>query len=388
MSSRTLLKLGKSKCGQGSGDQKFIPAVDPEIVQTLASKSNRLASLYKDVSWPMFAIPPYGLGYPSDVTQSSYYPSGNLSEAEISSISKLLELKGIYPENTRISQEADLKYTVHVASVQPGEPRSFPLDSGKTIQIVGGDHAANLASVCSELSQAATYAANDTQKGFLSDYVNSYQTGNLDQYRDSLRLWVKDKAPRVENIFGFVEPYRDPYGVRAEFEGLVAIVDDEETRLLRKLVDNSSKFIRRLPWAVGEENDGKGPFEKHLFEPPDFSSIHSRFSFSSDIRRGMLTTSSACLLLEHHLPRDQPAQRQCRLLLLAKLTDRLSSTTTSAKKRASRTSSSPTACASNPRPCNTPSFTLPKPTYSRSTSSTRTTGGSSCTSCSATAPAR
>ena len=85
--------------------------------------------------------------------------------------------------------------------------------------------------------------------------------------------------PRVENIFGYVEPYRDPYGIRAEFEGLVAISDPEETRALTKLVEHSATFIRRLPWADGDslENDGKGPFEKALFEPPDFTSIHSTY---------------------------------------------------------------------------------------------------------------
>ena len=281
--------------------------MDPKVVQALASKSDRLASLYKGISGPMFAIPPYGLGYSSDTAQSSYYPSGNLDEAEISNISKLLELEGIYPENTRISKQDDLNYTVHIASFESSKPRSFPLDSGKTVHIVGGDHAAELANICSELSLAATYAANDTQKGFLLAYVDSFRTGSLDQYRDSLRLWVKDKAPRVENIFGFVEPYRDPYGIRAEFEGLVAIADDEETILLGKLVDNSAKFIRRLPWAVGEENDGKGPFEKRLFEPPDFSSIHSRFK-NSGIVGIMLMTASACILFEHYLPGNQLAQ--------------------------------------------------------------------------------
>ena len=92
----------------------------------------------------------------------------------------------------------------------------------------------------------------------------------------------------LENIFGFVEPYRDPYGTRAEFEGLVAISDTEETKALTKLVENSATFIKKLPWAEGtKENDGKGPFEKALFEPPDFASIHSmydpvRFDFSAD----------------------------------------------------------------------------------------------------------
>ncbi|KAG8422723.1 hypothetical protein J3459_010108 [Metarhizium acridum] len=92
-------------------------------------------------------------------------------------------------------------------------------------------------------------------------------------YRMSQRPRVRDRAPRVENIFGFVEPYRDAQGIRADFEAPVAIADDSETRLFAELVDNSAKFIRRLPWAT-PENDDKGPLERSLFEPPDFSSIH------------------------------------------------------------------------------------------------------------------
>lgn len=148
------------------------------------------------------------------------------------------------------------------------------------MRIVQGDYSSDLQSVCQELLEAAKYTANDLQKRFLEKYVESFQTGSLDAYRESLLIWIKDKGPRVENIFGFVEPYRDPHGIRAEFEGLVAIADDEETMLLAKLVENSATFIRRLPWATSE-NNGKGPFEKSLFEPPDLSSIHCKRCFAS-----------------------------------------------------------------------------------------------------------
>ncbi len=62
------------------------------------------------------------------------------------------------------------------------------------------------------------------------------------------------KAPTIENIFGFVEPYRDPHGIGSEFEGLVAIANQKETELLATLVENSAKFIRRLPWATSEND--------------------------------------------------------------------------------------------------------------------------------------
>ncbi|KAJ3939178.1 uncharacterized protein N0V96_010621 [Colletotrichum fioriniae] len=111
--------------------------------------------------------------------------------------------------------------------------------------------------MCVELTQAADFASNELQRVFIEEYVESFRTGNLAKYRDSLRNWVKDKAPEIENIFGFVEPYRDPHGIRAEFEGLVAIADAAETRKLTRLVDNSTQFIRKLPWT-SPENDGKG----------------------------------------------------------------------------------------------------------------------------------
>jgi hypothetical protein len=49
-------------------------------------------------------------------------------------------------------------------------------------------------------------------------------------------------------------------------------VDSEEAKVLTL---ESTKFIRRLPWAQGtHENNEKGPFERDLFEPPDFTSVH------------------------------------------------------------------------------------------------------------------
>lgn len=114
------------------------------------------------------------------------------------------------------------------------------------------------------------------QQQIIVKYLQSFRTGDMEAYKDSQRIWVKDKNPTVETILGFVEPYRDPYGVRAEFEGVVGIVDPNETKVLTTLTQNSTKFIGRLPWTQGyggDENRGMGPFEKDLFDPPDFTSL-------------------------------------------------------------------------------------------------------------------
>jgi dipeptidyl-peptidase III len=258
-----------------------VPLISPDVLDKVAERTPRLRELYDEVREAMFAIPPYGLGFPSHRAQSAYYPgSDTISEAEIALVSRALEEHSILSENTRIRKTVNQQnptFTVLQASI---DRDAYPVeilspDLKGTIRIQRGDHSDELSKICSCLTEAIRYAANDTQQLFLSQYIKSFQTGSLDIYRESLRTWIKDKGPRVENIFGFVEPYRDPYGIRAEFEGLVGIADIEETKDLMKLVEHSHTFIKRLPWAQGDENDGKGPFEKALFDPPDFTSIHS-----------------------------------------------------------------------------------------------------------------
>lgn len=262
-------------------------------MKKLATKSPKLKALYDEIAESMLFTPPFSLGYPGDFAQSAYYPGPCIiSKDEITLVSQALEGRSVFPENIRIRrmESAGTAFEVLQASVEKDEiAQEFSLPDSKGImRMHRGDHSQELARICSSLAAASNYAANETQRKFLAQYIESFQTGSLHAYRDSQRTWIRDKAPRVENIFGFVEPYRDPYGTRAEFEGLVAISDTEETKALTKLVENSATFIKKLPWAEGtKENDEKGPFEKALFEPPDFASIHSMYDpvqlyFSAD----------------------------------------------------------------------------------------------------------
>ncbi|KAK6209163.1 hypothetical protein LQW54_006617 [Pestalotiopsis sp. IQ-011] len=262
--------------------------MSPEILENLSSKSAQLSSLHAQFKNQIFSMPPYSLGFPSGTAQSSYYTGKPISKDEIAFVSNVLEEKSIFPENTRIHKSGDQKYEILQASVEsPAKATTLTTSKGfVSIQITQGDHNSELSQICEHLAKATENASNDTQRKFLQQYIQSFRTGDLEVYRDSQKTWISDKAPIVENIFGFVEPYRDPYGIRAEFEGLVAIADPHETLLLWRLVSQSDKFIRRLPWA-SPENNGKGPFEKALFEPPDFSSIHALAYCSSIIFPGI-----------------------------------------------------------------------------------------------------
>ena len=205
-----------------------------------------------------------------------------------------MEKHEILPENTRIHKtfvDGHCVYELLLASVEKnaGQEKITKLPGSEaSIRLVKVDHNNELLAICHSLRQAAQYTANPRQETFLDQYQRSFHTGDLEVYKESQKTWIQDTKPSVENIFGFVESYRDPSGVRAEFEGLVAISDRKETRLLTTLVEKSSKFISRLPWATGtSENNGKGPFEKCLFEPPDFTSIYALAYCSSMIFRGI-----------------------------------------------------------------------------------------------------
>lgn len=232
----------------------------------------------------MYSRRPSSLGFPSEVAQSAYYSGDErITREEIDRVSKIVESERVYPENTRIHKESQgdrIVYNVLQASIDasasPSGRRITVADSLEEILITQGDHAEALTAVSQSLKNARHYASNAQQMAVIDQYLKSFETGDIEAFKESQRLWVKDLQPTIENAFGFVEPYRDPYGTRAEFEGIVAFVDVEETRVLTKLVNSSAEFICNLPWTKNAtENNGKGHFEKELFDPPDFTSLQS-----------------------------------------------------------------------------------------------------------------
>ncbi|OBT61231.1 hypothetical protein VE03_09671 [Pseudogymnoascus sp. 23342-1-I1] len=291
----TMESKGIYRTGQetGEGNQKFVPGLSVEVLQKIASISPTGKSALEQIVDQMLSVPPSSLGFPGENTCSNYYPGNErITREEIAAVSRALEKHSIEPENTRVRkivEGGNIIFEVLQASVETGpitnENGAHELGDG--IRIVRGDHAEELTKICSALTEAKKYTANDKQSTFLSGYIESFRTGRLDAFRESQKPWVTDISPRVENMIGFVEPYRDPHGIRAEWEGVVCISDPDETIRLKHFVDRSTTFIGLLPWAVAGENDGKGPFEKTLFEAPDFTSIHGSWDIKisyNDIR--------------------------------------------------------------------------------------------------------
>lgn len=261
-----------------------MPKLSADVLQKIASISPTAEKALAKIIDPILSVPPFSLGIPNENAQSNYYPGKErITREEIAAVARVMEKHSIEPENTRVRKTVDegkLVFEVLQASVESDtHAAQYDADElGAVIRIVRGDHAEEMLKICSALSEAKGYAENDKQLKVLSDYIESFQTGSLNAFRESQKTWVTDISPNVENMIGFVEPYRDPYGIRAEWEGVICISDPSETKRLKQFVDKSTTFISLLPCAVAGENGGKGPFEKTLFEPPDFTSIHGSWN--------------------------------------------------------------------------------------------------------------
>ncbi|KAK6202834.1 dipeptidyl-peptidase [Scheffersomyces amazonensis] len=256
------------------GDKKFIPLAPVEGFDKLIEIINdeTVSSLYKSVREAIFSIDKGLLGWPENGHVSGYYPGSiDITKSEATDVNEALADKGIMPENTRIEKKSDKKFIVHVASAEvANETGYYPKDifttkNGNEVSFQFGDHNKEFKKIVENLEEALKYVANETQETYIKYYIESFKTGSMNAHKKSQIAWVKDLKPEVESNIGFIETYRDPLGVRGEWEGLVAMVNHDRTAKFSTLVNSASDLIVHLPWDK--------VYEKDTFTPPDFTSL-------------------------------------------------------------------------------------------------------------------
>ncbi|KAI9827526.1 MAG: hypothetical protein M1832_004876 [Thelocarpon impressellum] len=263
------------------GDAKFIPRLPESAFRALVSASEQARTHYENTHGGIFACGKTGLmhlGYPEDGHMTTYYPgSPSITKEEITLVGAVLEAKGLAVYNTRLRKTASGDFDLLIASASEGAPEGggdvgevseWELHGrleGKKLRLVFGDHSAELARIAEAIDGARDNAANDTQRKMHEQYARSFRTGSAEAFKDSQRLWIQDKGPMVESDLGFVESYRDPHGVRAEWEGFAAMVNQERTKAFARLVASAEAMVPKLPWPEA--------FEKDHFLSPDFTSL-------------------------------------------------------------------------------------------------------------------
>ncbi|KAI4644110.1 uncharacterized protein J4E78_009694 [Alternaria triticimaculans] len=240
----------------GEGGQKFVPDLRKESLEKIVGCVGMTGSAAENLVEGMTAVTPQNTGYPSDTAVSSYYLGDRIMRTEIKEVQLFMQEQGVEPENTRVRKtihNGNAIFDILQASTQTGSGKLTTATQlgGPRFRRMKGDHQ----------DEISTISAH-------------FNTGDLREYRRGQEIWVKDKSPSIEHILGFVETYRDPHGVRAEWEGVVCIADPEETKKMEIFVASAAKFCTLLPWATAE-NEGKGLFEKDVVTIPQCAIVHA-----------------------------------------------------------------------------------------------------------------
>lgn len=270
--SQFLSNLGNYK---SFGDKKFVPKITPEKFGKLVQegvKDSGLTKTYESIKEALYDTSKGLLGWPENGHVSSYYLGAQpITKAEVEEVNEALASRNIMPENTRVEKVSDSEFVVHVASaltdgnVEGYDKNGISFAGGKHLSFKFGDHSAEFKKIVENLKEAKKYVANDTEDRMLQHYIDSFETGSMQAHKKSQIEWVKDLKPDVESNIGFIETYRDPSGVRGEWEGLVAMVNKDRTAKFSVLVNSAEKLIPLLPWDK--------LYEKDTFSAPDFTSL-------------------------------------------------------------------------------------------------------------------
>jgi dipeptidyl-peptidase-3 len=267
--------LGNTGNFKSFGDSKFIPRVEASKVAALAKTSTETEKLwnrFKDDLYESNSLAKMHLGYPEAGHVSTYYPdSPEITNEEITIVSDFFKNKGLMPENTRLRKTSSGDFELLVASAvkEPAQrdlkESSWTLDGplqGKKVQLVFGDHAIEMEKIASNLAEAKKHALNQAEDAMQGEYVKAFHDGSMLAHLESQKHWIKDKGPMVECNIGFIETYRDPHGIRGEWEGFAAMINKERTKAFGKLVESAPVQIPKLPWPADFEKD------KFLVLPP------------------------------------------------------------------------------------------------------------------------
>ncbi|KAG5487101.1 hypothetical protein LSCM1_07773 [Leishmania martiniquensis] len=269
-------------CSMGNyisfGDTKFIPSIPKETFAKIVGSAEGSPSVEAQLLDAIYDLgdDKLTLDFPPKGLTRYYGPTVTREDAVVAN--DFLTSKKMDGVNTRVFKEEDGTLVICIAAATEKIVPAVEFN-GRAIAMYYGDYKEEMARVVAELRKARPYAENETQVRMVDHYIEHFLYGDVDEHKESQKQWVKDVGPTVETNIGFIESYRDPSGVRAEWEGFVAVVNKEQSKMYGALVAQGEKFIAQLPWGRA--------FEKDVFSSPDFTSLDVLGFASSGIPAGI-----------------------------------------------------------------------------------------------------
>lgn len=255
-------------CGNYShrNDSKLFPGCSSDNLEEILTPYPKLLNHFSEIKDVMYSSEPniIELGfYPSGVT--AYYEPEDFTNEEAQGIDKVILQANLKLENTFIIRHED-RYEVQLYSVEIDETgHQIGEFNSKPVFLTKGKNSETIKKIIYWLELAKGQAANQNQVNMLDSLIKHYTTGNCLDHVKYSEHWVYDVDPVIETHHGFIETYRDPDGVRAEYEGFVACVDQKESRCLHNFVDGSSWILKLLPYPP--------EYERETFTPPSYNAL-------------------------------------------------------------------------------------------------------------------
>lgn len=113
---------------------------------------------------------------------------------------------------------------------------------------LNGRYSAAIEKIIYWLRKAQSVSENPTQANIIGALVKYYETGDLTDFDEFNKLWVKEKST-IDFINGFIEVYNDPLGLKASWESIVELVDIEASERIRLISENAQWFEDHSPIA-------------------------------------------------------------------------------------------------------------------------------------------
>ncbi len=136
------------------------------------------------------------------------------------------------------------------------EPPSFGLNTtllkkeGRIMEerwCAEGRYAKAIKQIIFWLEKAQEVTENEAQKEIIGILIRYYQSGDLRDFNEYCKKWVKALDGQVDFINGFIEVYGDPLGMKGSWEGLVEYVDEEATHRTQLISENAQWFEDHSP---------------------------------------------------------------------------------------------------------------------------------------------
>lgn len=266
-----MIEYGAEFFGQGGnfygyGDKKFIPmCTKEELIEITPEQAKELLKDCIEDLYDVHIKEQTRLGfYPKGVT--TYYEPIDFTKEEAKGIDAILVKNNIKLETTKILR-LENRYEVQLPSIEVDNVgKKIGEFNGKKVFVTKGRYSEILKKVVYWIELARQNCLNEEENKMLQCLIEHYKTGDCYQHIKYSEHWVRDASPAVETYNGFIETYRDPDGVRAEFESFVACVDKQNSKILHEFTQKSDIVLPLLPYPK--------EYERKVFNPPSYNAIN------------------------------------------------------------------------------------------------------------------